>query len=196
VAHARGIGHHGLDFGRIGDVRDERDRPAVVRAVRQILGAQLVGARDGDRADAQQRGHREQPIRDLRQHDDHPIALANARVVQDGRPAFRRVRNLLERIVAPATGGIDRDEPRARLGGKRVHDVASEVKVLGTSHAYTVSAMARGSQDRTPVPLSTLGSQPPRHSKAPDFTTQEALCCRTFPFRRRAVPGIRHLSRR
>jgi len=45
VAHARGIGHHGLDFGRIGDVRDERDRPAVVRAYDRSLARSWSGAR-------------------------------------------------------------------------------------------------------------------------------------------------------
>ena len=87
IAHDAGASvAHRVDLGRVARMRDDRGAsPWMVRAKREVLGAQLLGARNRDGADPQQRGHREQPRRDLRQDDDRRGRLSRRR----GRAALR-----------------------------------------------------------------------------------------------------------
>ena len=55
-----------IDFRGVRQLRDHRRRIAVNGTVEQVLGAQLLGTRNRDRAQAHQCGHRKQPLRRLR----------------------------------------------------------------------------------------------------------------------------------
>ena len=125
------LGPDRFDLFRVRQRRDHRGRVAVNRAVEQIFGTQLFGARQRDRAQAQQRRHREQPLRRLRQHDDHVVAVPDAEFVQRAGPALRLLGDLGERVLAPRPGGVDEEKPRTVALGQFVQDVAREIEVRG-----------------------------------------------------------------
>jgi hypothetical protein len=82
VRKTRRIGRDRVDFTRIGDMGDDDGRARMIGAIQQVLRPQLLGARDRDGTQAQEPEHGEQPGRNLRQDDDHPVALAHSPIAQ------------------------------------------------------------------------------------------------------------------
>ena len=78
--HPGGLSAHQLDFGANARMRDHRRRAGMIGAEGQIFGAQLLGARNRDGTQPIEREHREQPSRNLRQHDDDAVAFFDTEV--------------------------------------------------------------------------------------------------------------------
>ena len=128
---ARDVGRLGadrVDFSRIRYVCDHGRRIAVNGTEEQVARAQLLGAGDRDRAQAHQRGHREEPLRRLRQHDDHVVAMADAEVAQRAGPALRILGDLANVYSFRLPGRIDEEQTAPVALGQFVKDVAREIK--------------------------------------------------------------------
>src|SRR5665213_931472 len=146
---------------------------------------------DAMRADAQQGGHAEQPVGDLRQHDDDPVALLHAGVAQHGGPALRAVGDLLERVVVLLPRGIDEEQPAPVFARERVHDVACEVEA-GRDVPGERCLLAHGPRIRS-TPRRTRRYGTPSYRPHPP-RLQAALRC-VPRARRPGDPARRHRDR-
>ena len=107
-------------------VADDQPRARDVEPRPQVGGAQLLGARERDRADAEAREHRQHPLRAVADERHHDVAAADAACHQGARRARRRLGDLAEAPLAARAVAAERDErPRGRRRG--VDDVAREV---------------------------------------------------------------------
>ena len=123
----RPVGRVGAaELTQIALVGDHHPRPGEIEPGLQVGGAQLLGARQDDRADAKAGEHRERPLRAVahERHDD--VAGAHALGLKPAGQPGGRVADLRERPLAPAAVAAQLDQGK-RIRRRRRDDVAGEV---------------------------------------------------------------------
>ena len=116
----------GIELVAVALVADDRRGPRDVEAQAQVAGAQLLGAREHDGADAEARDDRQDPLGPVADEREDDIAAPDAVPAQGARQRARAGRHLAEGPLAPLAAARDLDERRAfRVGG--VDEVAREV---------------------------------------------------------------------
>ena len=116
----RAVRPGGVELGAVALVADDRRRPRDVEAQPQVAGAQLLGAGQDDRADAEARDHRQHPLRAVADQRQDDVAAPRRRA-RASAPASARgaLGDLAERPLAPAAVAVELDEREARRDRRR-----------------------------------------------------------------------------
>ena len=145
-----GDGEHGhldaRELVEVARVGEDQARPRVADAQLQVLGAQLLGAGQHDRAEAEAGDHREHPLGAVADHGHDDVAALHSSRRERPRESRRALGHLAEAPLA--TGALARqlDEREAlRRGG--VQDLGGEVHagiLPGTSPTHPGAAEQHG----------------------------------------------------
>ncbi len=92
----------------------------------QVLGPQLLVARQRDRSEAEARDHRQHPLGPVADHRHHGVSLRHAVTLEGGREAGASVRDLAERPLPALALAGDLDQRQPVCGGG-VDQVSGEV---------------------------------------------------------------------
>ena len=122
ISSDRGLGGGPLELGAVALVGDDQRRAGHLDAQAQVLGAQLLGARQHDRADAKAGEHRQHPLRAVADQRHHHVALRHAVPLQRARQARRALGDLAEAPLAP--GAVARELEQRELARAALEDVA------------------------------------------------------------------------
>ena len=180
----------GLELGAVSLVGDDERGIRHLQAQREIVRAQLLGAREHDGAKAKARHHREHPLGPVADERHHDVATADAaRRERRGEP--RGALAHLPEGPVPARAVTRQLHDRALRGGGRVEHVAREVAHRPEA-SLTGSSGCRGSSPRSARGRRRLRFRPARCDRrappTPAFASPRAAAPRRPPARRRAGP--------
>jgi len=126
--------------GQVALVRDDQARLCGVESLAQVLGAQLLVARERHGADPKAGDHRQQPLGAVSDQRHHDVAAADPACCQGAGEPRGAIGDLAEAPIAPAPvpGNLDERAARGRSG---VDDVTGEVQRSVTGRERTAAAL-------------------------------------------------------